>query len=207
MNELAQALSDLDEKKVNALVEAQIQSGISAMAIVTDCNTGMVAVGERFARNEYFISQLIYSAEILKGVMKRLEPLLVGENAPVSKGKVVIGTVKGDIHDIGKNIVATLLRGSGFEVIDLGVDVPAEKFVAAVRESGARILGLSALLNFTYPEMKSVVDAVDAAGMRGQVKIVLGGAPVNEQVRQYAGADFVADNAVAGVEICKSIYG
>jgi methanogenic corrinoid protein MtbC1 len=206
MNELAQALRDLDEKKVHALVRQQIETGVSALDIIADCNAGMVAVGELFAQNKYFISQLIFSAEILKDVMKHLDPLLTEDTPSGRRDKVIIGTVKGDIHDIGKNIVATLLRGSGFEVIDLGVDVPADRFVEAVRESGARVLGMSALLNFTYPEMKGVVDALVAAGLRQAVKIVLGGAPVNKQVRQFAGADFVAADAVAGVNICKTIY-
>ena len=207
MNELSRALRDLDEKKVNELVEKEIAGGASALDIINACNEGMVAVGELFSKCEYFISQLIFSAEILKGVMKRIEPLLEGSVATGAKGKVVIGTVKGDIHDIGKNIVVTLLRGSGFEVIDLGVDVPAEKFVDALKQSGAKVLGMSALLNFTYPEMKNVVDAVAAAGLRDNVKVMLGGAPVNEQVREFSGADFAARDAVHGIEICKSIYG
>ncbi len=207
MNELSEALRDLDENKVNELVEKEIAGGASALDIINACNEGMVAVGELFSKCEYFISQLIFSAEILKGVMKRIEPLLQGSVATGAKGKVVIGTVKGDIHDIGKNIAATLLRGSGFEVIDLGVDVPAEKFVDALQQSGARVLGMSALLNFTYPEMKNVVDAVAAAGLRGKVKVIIGGAPVNEQVREFSGADFAARDAVHGIEICKSIYG
>ena len=206
MNELSQALRDLDENKVNELVEKELAGGSSALDIIKACNEGMVAVGELFSKCEYFISQLIFSAEILKGVMARLEPLLEGSVAEGAKGKVVIGTVKGDIHDIGKNIVVTLLRGSGFEVIDLGVDIPAEKFVNALKQSGAKVLGMSALLNFTYPEMKNVVDAVAAAGLRDKVKVIIGGAPVNEQVREFSGADFAARDAVHGVEICKSIY-
>jgi methylmalonyl-CoA mutase cobalamin-binding domain/chain len=167
----------------------------------------MVRVGELFSEGTYFISQLIFSAEILKQVMNKLEPLLTGsQTATVLGRKVVIGTVRGDIHDIGKNIVITLLKGAGFDVIDLGVDVPKEKFVQAVKESGARVLGLSALLNFTYPEMKEVVDAVKGAGLGDQVKIIVGGTPVNEQVREYAGADYYAPDAVAGVNICKRIY-
>ncbi len=206
MNELSTALRDLDENKVYELVEKQLASGASPIDVINSCNEGMVAVGELFSQCTYFISQLIFSAEILKGVMKRIEPLLKDSSIAQSRGKVVIGTVKGDIHDIGKNIVVTLLRGSGFEVIDLGVDVPADKFVSALKESGAKVLGMSALLNFTYPEMKSVVDAVDEAGIRDKVKIVIGGAPVNEQVREYSGADFTAADAVAGVEICKRVY-
>jgi len=206
MDELSMALRDLNENKVYELVEKELAAGTSPLAIISACNDGMVAVGELFSKGTYFISQLIFSAEILKSVMKKIEPLLQGESAAAGKGKVVIGTVKGDIHDIGKNIVVTLLRGSGFDVIDLGVDVPAEKFVGALKESGARVLGMSALLNFTYPEMKTVVDAVIAAGLRDKVKIIIGGAPVNEQVREFSGADFTASDAVAGVEICKRIY-
>jgi methylmalonyl-CoA mutase cobalamin-binding domain/chain len=206
MEELVQALRDLNEKRVYELVEEKIAQGEPAIEIVKACNKGMVAVGELFSTGEYFISQLIFSAEILKTLMKRLEPLLQGTEQGASAGKVIIGTVKGDIHDIGKNIVVTLLRGSGFDVVDLGVDVPSEAFVNALRETGAKVLGLSALLNFTYPEMKNVVEAVAQAGLRDMVKVIIGGTPCNEQVRQYTGADFYAEDAIAGVAICKEIY-
>jgi methylmalonyl-CoA mutase cobalamin-binding domain/chain len=206
MEELVQALRDLNEKRVYELVEERIAQGEPAIEIVKACNKGMVAVGELFSTGEYFISQLIFSAEILKTVMKRLEPLLQGTEQGASAGKVIIGTVKGDIHDIGKNIVVTLLRGSGFDVVDLGVDVPSETFVNTLRETGAKVLGLSALLNFTYPEMKNVVEAVAQAGLRDTVKVIIGGTPCNEQVRQYTGADYYAEDAIAGVAICKEIY-
>ena len=206
MRDLIEALRDLKEAEVQELVEKRIAEGVSPLEIIAACNDGMVAVGELFSENKYFISQLIFSAEILKAVMKRIEPLLAGQAPASADKKVIIGTVKGDIHDIGKNIVGTLLRGSGFDVVDLGVDVPADRFVTAVKETGAKVLGMSALLNFTYPEMKNVVDAVIAAGLRDQVQIVIGGAPVNEQVREYAGADHYARDAVYGVKLCKEIY-
>lgn len=207
MHLLAQALRDLDESQVNRLVEEEIEAGTPALELVKHLNDGMVAVGRLFAEDEYFISQLIFSAEILKGVMRRLEPLLLaGEEAELGS-RVVIGTVKGDIHDIGKNIVATLLRGSGFDVVDLGVDVPAERFVKVLSDGDANVLCLSALLNVTYPEMKNVVETLGRSGLRDHVKIVIGGAPINEQVREFSGADFYAPDAVAGVEICKKIYG
>lgn len=205
MSELAKALTNLEENRVYELVEEKIKSGVSPLNIIGDCNEGMVGVGDLFSSGEYFLSQLIFSAEIFKNVMTRLEPLMPSD-AGGSAGKVVIGTVKGDIHDIGKNIVASLLRGSGFDVVDLGVDVPAEKFVEIVRETGARVLGLSALLNFTYPEMKNVVEAISGAGLRDKVAIIIGGAPCNEQVRQFTGADYYAEDAVTGVNICKKIY-
>ncbi|MCL6635012.1 MAG: corrinoid protein [Peptococcaceae bacterium] len=206
MTELAQALTDLDEKKVYQLVDEKIEKGGSPLEIIAECNEGMVGVGELFSSGQYFLSQLIFSAEIFKNVMQKLEALMPQAEAGGSAGRVVIGTVKGDIHDIGKNIVVNLLRGSGFEVVDLGVDVPAGRFVDAVRETGARVLGLSALLNFTYPEMKNVVDALNEAGLRDKVSVIIGGAPCNEQVRQFTGADYYAEDAVTGVNICKKIY-
>ena len=206
MNELANALRDLDEKKVYALVDEKINQGVSALDIIDECNEGMVAVGELFSEKKYFISQLIFSAEILKTVMNRLDPLLEGTSKKDPVGNVVIGTVKGDIHDIGKNIVSTLLRGSGFKVVDLGVDVSTEKFIEAIKESGAKVLGISALLSTTYPEMKNVVNAINEAGLREYVKIIIGGAPVNEQVRQFTGADYYAEDAVIGINLCKEIY-
>ncbi|HHW42556.1 MAG TPA: cobalamin-binding protein [Desulfotomaculum sp.] len=206
MSALAQALKDLDEKSVYQLVEDKIKNGTSPLDIIAECNEGMVGVGELFSSGVYFLSQLIFSAEIFKNVMNMLEPVMPKSGPGVSVGKVVIGTVKGDIHDIGKNIVVNLLRGSGFEVTDLGVDVPAEKFVEALKETGARVLGLSALLNFTYPEMKTVVEAVTKAGLRDKVTIIIGGAPCNEQVRQFTGADYYAEDAMTGVNICKKVY-
>ena len=206
LSELARALADLNEEHVNTLVGARLKAGMAALDIIKECNAGMTEVGERFAANEYFLSELIYSAEILKGVMARLEPLLENIDLGRSAGTVVIGTVKNDIHDIGKNIVVTLLRGTGFEVFDLGVDVPAEAFVEKVKETGAKVLGLSAMLSLAYPEMKNVVDKATAAGIRDQVTIIIGGAPINEQVREYTGADYWAPDAPAAVKICKQVY-
>jgi len=206
MTELAKALMELNEQKVYQLVGEKLNNGVSPLDILAECNEGMAGVGDLFSQGQYFLSQMLFAAEIFKNVMKQLEAVLPQAQESTGKNKVVIGTVKGDIHDIGKNIVVSLLRGSGFEVIDLGVDVPAEKFVAALQESGAKVLGLSALLNFTYPEMKNVVQAVTDAGLRDQVTIIIGGAPCNEQVRQFAGADYYAEDAVTGVNICKKVY-
>lgn len=208
LTDLGQAIVDLNEELVDSLVKQKIEKGQGPLEIIKECNDGMAQVGKLFEANEYYLSELIMSGEILKGVMDVLEPLLgnAQEDAP-SAGVVVIGTVKDDIHDIGKNIVVTLLKGTGFEVVDLGVDVPADKFVQAVRETGAKALGLSALLNFTFPHMKDVVDALDKAGLRDQVKVIIGGAPCNEEVRQFANADYYAKDAAAGVNICKEIYG
>ncbi len=207
MTALAEALRDLNENRVNELVEDMLKKGSSPEEIIRECNVGIVAVGDLFASGQYFLTELMFSAEIMQGVMQKLEPLIAGTGvAEQSAGTVVIGTVKGDIHDIGKNIIVSLLRSNGFNVVDLGVDVPAEKFLEVVRETGAKVLGLSALLNSTYPEMKNVVDAVNEAGLREQVKIIIGGTICNETVRKYTGADFYANDAVTGINICKSVY-
>jgi methylmalonyl-CoA mutase cobalamin-binding domain/chain len=139
--------------------------------------------------------------------MGYLVPHMGDQEEVSSKGTVVIGTVKDDIHDIGKNIVVNLLKGVGYDVMDLGVDVAAEKFVDAVKETGAKVVGLSALLNFTYPRMKEVVDAFESAGIREQVTVVIGGTLCNEEVRLAVGADHFATDASKGVRICDEIYG
>jgi methylmalonyl-CoA mutase cobalamin-binding domain/chain len=135
-----------------------------------------------------------------------VEPLFGSIEKAESGEKVVIGTVKGDIHDIGKNIVVTLLRNAGFQVIDMGIDVPAERFVEKLKETGTKVLGLSCLLNLAFQEMKNVVDTLTKTGIRNQVKVIIGGQPTDEQVREYVGADYYAPDAIAGVKICKKIY-
>ncbi|KPU45641.1 methionine synthase [Oxobacter pfennigii] len=208
MTKLSEALKDLNETAVYELVDSMLSEGVSPVQIVNECNEGLVAVGDLFAANEYYLTELMFSAEIMQGVMEKLEPLMVTEQSSAADAQiptVVIGTVKGDIHDIGKNIVVGLLKSHGIKVVDLGVDVPAEKFVEAVRETGTKVLGLSALLNSTYPEMKNVVDAIAQAGLREQVKIIIGGTICNEAVREFTGADYWANEAVSGINICKKL--
>jgi len=205
--ELGQALVDLKEDKVIELVKKQLETGVDPLEIIKDCNAGMVEIGKRFETSEIFISELIMSGEILKNAMKDLLPYLDDTNQGPTKGTVVIGTVKDDIHDIGKNIVGTLLKGVGYKVVDLGVDVEAEEFVKAVQETGAKVLGISALLNFTFPRMKEVVQAFEEAGIRDKVTVIIGGAPCNEEVRQNVGADHYANDAGKGVRICDEVYG
>lgn len=206
LTELAQALVDLKKENVIALVEDKLKGGISPLEIVKELNIGMIEIGERFATGEYFISELMYSSHMMKEAMSQLEPLFGSIKQAESGERVVIGTVKGDIHDIGKNIVVTLLRNAGFQVIDMGIDVAAERFVEKLKETGAKVLGLSCLLNLAFQEMKHVVDILGEAGMRNQVKVIVGGQPIDEQVREYVGADYYATDAVAGIKICKEIY-
>lgn len=207
MGDLKKALRDLNEDEVYRLVDEKIKQGVSPVDILNECNEGLVEVGELFASGQYFLTELIFSAEIMQNVTEKLEPLFSkGGETLEDAGTVVIGTVEGDIHDIGKNIVVSLLRSHGFEVIDLGVDVPVEKFVEAVKESGAKVLGLSALLNSTYPVMKDVVEAIEKAGLRDRVKIIIGGTICSEAVREFVGADAYATDALTGVNFVKSVY-
>ena len=205
--ELTQALVDLKKDEVLAMVDDQLKGKTPPLEIVKALNDGMVQVGERFAACEYFISELIYSSHIMKEVMTQLDPLFEQTDSGESGEKVVIGTVKGDIHDIGKNIVVTLIRNAGFKVIDLGVDVSAERFVEALKETGAKALALSCLLNLAITEMKHVVEVLETSGIRDSVKVIIGGQPIDEEVRHYVGADYYGADAPAGIHICKQIYG
>ena len=205
MSKLIDAYIDLDEDLVYRSVDEEIAAGTDPVAIVEECNKGLIGVGELFGQGTYYLTELMYSVEIMEEVMKKINPLLKSENA-ASKGKVIIGTVKNDIHDVGKNIVISLLRSYGYDVIDAGIDVPAEKFVELLRENpDVKVLGLSALLNTTYPEMKTVIDAVKAAGI--DVKIIIGGTICSEQVKEFTGADEYATQALKGVEYCNAVYG
>ena len=162
----------------------------------------MSEVGRRFECNEYFVPELLLSARAMKGSLELIRPLLAAQGAePV--GRVVIGTVKGDLHDIGKNLVAAMLEGGGFEVIDLGVNVSPEKFAAAVKEKNANIVALSALLTTTMPSMKTTIDTLKEAGLRERVKVLIGGAPITRKFADEIGADGYSDNAAEAVSVAK----
>lgn len=206
MSDLALAMKELDEDKVYELVKSDLANKRSPLDIIGELNQGVVGVGELYESGEYFVSQLMFAAEILNEVMEIMAPAMAQSGSDKARGAVVIGTVAGDVHDIGKNIVGTLLKGSGYNVIDLGVDVPVEKFVAAVEEHKPKVLGMSALLSFTYPEMKGVVEALSAKGLRDNIQIIIGGAPCNEEVRAYAGVDYWAPTAMDTVNFANKIY-
>lgn len=203
---LVTAISDLEEEKTLKLVQEQLDRGTDPMTILASCREGMVAVGKRYEAGEYFVSDLIMAGELLKQTTRLLGPQLKGDGGS-SRGKVVIGTVKGDIHDIGKDIVVSLLRAGGYEVTDLGVDTPPAKFVEAVKTSGASIVGLSGLLTISFDAMKTTVAELQAAGLRAQVKVMIGGGPTTEQVRQYVGADARGADAQAAVALCNQWIG
>ena len=205
--ELVKLLSDLKEPEALKFVENALAKGVDPMTLLEDAKDGMNIVGQRFANQRYFIPDLMYSGEILKGIVKMLEPHLKKGEKAKRLGKVVIGTVAGDIHNIGKDLVVFMLDVSGFDVLDLGIDVPAQKFVDAVNESGSTVIGLSGFLTLAFDSMKETVDAIKAAGLRSKVKIMIGGGQIDEQVRNYTGADAYGRDAVAAVQLAKGWIG
>lgn len=203
MSQLADALANLEEDEVARLVSEQIDAGVRAASVVEECRRGMDIVGERYKSGDYFLSELIVSSEIFKEAMKVIEPRLEGRSEGDKLTKIVLGTVKGDIHNIGKDIVAILLKAAGFEVYDLGVDVDPRAFVDKLIETEAPILGMSGLLTPSFESMRETVRAVEAAGLREKAKIIIGGGIVTELVKRHTGADAFTDDGLEGVEMCK----
>ena len=199
--QLVSALADLEEAKVLELVREDLEAGKDPMAILASCQEGMTSVGKRFETGEYFISDLVFAGEIFKQATALLSSR-IKMDAIGARGKVVFGTVKGDIHDIGKNLVVDLIKAADYDVRDLGVDVPPQKFVDAVKETGATVVGLSGLLTIAFDSMKDTVDALDGAGLRPKVKVMIGGGMVSATVQQQTGADAWGKDANAAVSLC-----
>ncbi len=199
---LPDVLADLEEDRVLQMVRDALAAGTEPLAVLEACQEGMTLVGDRFEAGEYFVSDLMMSGEIFKQVGLILEPLLEAE-AQVSGGSVVIGTVAGDIHDIGKDIVVNMLKSANLEVTDLGVDVPAERFVSALRETGSPVLCLSGLLTLAFDSMAATIEAVTEAGLRDEVKIMVGGGPVDARVCETVGADDWGADAQAAVRLAR----
>ena len=196
-------LADLKEQEAVKMVEERLNAGEDPFNILDDVRRAMEIVGNRFANNEYFISDLLYAGEILRAISDIVKPKLAKTAETKRLGKVIIGSVAGDIHDIGKNIVVFMLDANGFEVYDLGVDVPADKFVEKIKETGATIVGLSGFLTLAFDSMKQTVDAIKNAGLRDKVKIMIGGGQITEEIRKYTGADAYGKDAMAAVSLAK----
>jgi methanogenic corrinoid protein MtbC1 len=205
--DLVNTLADLKEQEVVKIVEDRLNAKEDPLKILEDARKGMEIVGQRFASSEYFIPDLVYSGEILKSVTELVKPKLSKEAERKKLGRIVFGTVAGDIHDIGKDIVVFMLDVNGFEVHDLGVDVPAQKFVEKIKETGASIVGLSGFLTLAFDSMKQTVEAMSAAGLRDKAKIMIGGGQITEEVRAYTGADAYGKDAMAGVSLAKKWAG
>ncbi len=205
-DDLINAITELDEEEALALVREKVKNGVTPLKIVEQCRLGVEQVGKRYSDEVYYLSDLIMSEEIFRGVMEILEPYF--SDTGLKNGvKVVIGTIEDDIHDLGKNIIVSLLRSEGFEVYDLGVDVKPEQFIQKIIETGATILGISVVLTFSINYVKKLIKLLEETGLRRDVKIIIGGYPVNEMIREYTGADYFEKDAKKAVKLIKRIAG
>jgi 5-methyltetrahydrofolate--homocysteine methyltransferase len=206
---LVKAISEMKEDEALRLVEAAIKKGGDLNSVLEDCQKAMAIVGQRYEKGEYFLPELIMSGEMLKKITELVKPKLgkAAAKGSAKKAKIVLGTVRGDIHDIGKDIVGFMLDVNGFQVNDLGVDVPEAKFVAAVKKDKPQIVALSGFLTLAYDSMKSTVEALNKAGLRKGVKIMIGGGQITDRVKDYVKADAFGLDAVAAVRLAKQWTG
>lgn len=206
--DLAMAIVGLERDQVLDAVKKRAKKGENPLRILEECRQGMTIVGDRYQKGDYFLAELMLSAEIFKGVVGILDPYLAKARPPKPLGKMVVATLKGDIHDLGKNLFAALLKVQGFEVHDLGVDVPPPTLVTKVKEVKPEFVGFSALISSCFASMKEAAEMLDEAGIRGQFKLMVGGGVTNTMVKEYIGADFQTVDAMEGVAYCmKSIGG
>ena len=200
--QLAQAVIDGEAEDAQALARQALEQGIDPMSCINEgLMVGIQKVGEFFSVGEYFLPDLIMGADAMKAALDLLEPTLVGDQKREVAGTVVLGTVQGDLHEIGKTLVATMLTANGFKVTDIGVDKTADEFIRAVKETSADIVGASALLTTTMLEQKKIIEALEEAGLRGQVKVMVGGAPVTAAYAEEIGADGFAEDAISAVDL------
>ena len=205
--EIADAVKSGNRKSVQALVQEMIDAGSKAEEILNQgLVVGMNELGEAFSKNEVFVPEVLIAARAMKAGTALIKPMLMAENVQ-SLGTVAIGTVQGDLHDIGKNLVGMMLEGAGFTVVDLGTDVAPEQFVAAVKEQGVNVIGMSALLTTTMTNMKAVIDLLNEQGLRGQVKVMIGGAPITQEFADEIGADGYSSDAASAAVLAKKLVG
>jgi 5-methyltetrahydrofolate--homocysteine methyltransferase len=204
---LADALANVQEAEVLAEVRGRLAAGAPANDILAECNQGMIELGNRFASGDCFLPELMYGGMIMKTVMGELGPHLAQAPGDSFAGTVVMGSVQHDVHDIGKDIVVMMLRGTGFQVVDLGVDVPPEKFAEAARQHRPLVLGMSVLLTTCFRSVIATVEALKAAGIRDGLKIMVGGAAASERLQETAGCDFYGKTAVDGAKYAAQLAG
>ena len=205
--ELVNAIADVREEEALALAKELVDGGVDPTGILEDAREAMDIVGQRFEEGEYYLPELMMAGEILNAITDMVKPVLAQGPAIERRGRVLIGTVAGDIHDIGKNIVTFMLDVNGFEVLDLGIDVTPEKFVESIREFQPQVVGLSGFLTLAFDAMKDTVEAIEAAGLRDSVKIVVGGGQITDKIREYAGADAYGDDAMEAVNLAAEWIG
>jgi len=205
-NKLINAIVEMQEEEAVDLARELLDGGAKPLDVMNDCRSAMEIVGKKFEEGEYFIPQLMMAGEILTQISELAKGKMAGDSTQETTylGKVVLGTIEGDIHDIGKNIVTFILDINGFEVIDLGVNVSPAKFVEAVKEHQPQVMGMSCLLTVAFDPMKQAVEALKEAGLRDRVKVMIGGAAINEQVKNYTGADAWGKDAVEAVNLAKN---
>lgn len=207
MSQLARAIEEGHREKAVALAKEALDDGIDASEIISrGLQAGMSVVGDKYSSGEYFLPDMLMAARAMKTALEEIKPAL-GKTGVPTIGRVVIGTVAGDMHDVGKNVVATFLGGSGFEVHDLGLNVADQAFVDEVRAKKADILGLSALLTTTMPLMGRIIQLLDEAGLRSKVKVIVGGAPVTQDYADYIGADAYAHDGGKAIRVCRQLMG
>ena len=208
MHRLVEAMADMKEEEALSVVDEMLEKGEDPGKILDLTSQAMQVVGERYQEGTYFLPELIMSGEMLKKIGEVLKPHLAAQTEKIKKlGTVVLGTVRGDIHDIGKDIVAFMLEVNGFEVLDLGIDQPEANFVKAVKEHHPQVLALSGFLSVAFDSMKSTIEEVEAAGLRPDLKVIIGGGQMDETVRKYTGADAYGDDAMAAVAFAKEAVG
>jgi methanogenic corrinoid protein MtbC1 len=205
--ELVNAIADMREEKALKLVKEMVEGGSEPLAVLDAARQAMDVVGRRYEEGTYFLPELVLAGEMLNQITDMVKPELAKLPEIERHGKVLIGTVEGDIHDIGKNIVTFMLDVNGFDVLDLGVDVSPQKFVDAIQDFRPQVVGLSGFLTLAFDAMKETVEAIQAAGLRDGVKIMIGGGQVNDKIQEYAGADAYGKDAMAGVSLAKKWVG
>ena len=207
IQEVATAVEKGKSKKVPGLVQEALDSGDQAQDILNAMIDSMGVVGDKFTRNEIFVPEMLVAARAMQKGVEVLKPLLSGDNS-VSAGKMIIGTVAGDLHDIGKNLVTMMIESAGFEVIDLGVDVPAEKFIEAIEQNpDVKIVGASALLTTTMPALAETVKIINECPSRNKIKVMVGGAPITQEFADEIGADAYTEDAASAAQMAKKLVG
>ena len=208
LGKLTQAVIDGEPEDAEEWARKALEEGLDPLTCINEgLSPGIDCVGELFATGEYFLPDLILGGDAMKAALTVLEPALTGDQQREILGQVVLGTVEGDLHEIGKTLVGTMLTANGFQVTDIGVDKPAGEFIAAVKDTGATVIGASALLTTTMLQQQRLIEALEEAGLRDQVKVLVGGAPVTENWAEKIGADGYAEDAIGAVAVAKKLVG
>jgi len=206
-DKLIHLIADLKENEALAMVNEKIDEGADPVSLLDDTRRAMEIVGKRFESGDYFLPDLIMAGAIIEEISKIVKPHLLKRRTETKKGKVIIGTVAGDIHDIGKDIVVFMLDVNGYDVVDLGIDVPIDTFVSKLKEVKPQVVGLSGFLTLAFDSMKNTVEAIEKAGLRQGLKVMIGGGQIDEEVQRYVNADAYGKDAVAAVNLCRQWIG